>query len=454
MAGRLRPPRLLSFGVPLSLLLAGFFGCAANTRTPPAAATPIAATTIAVPAPEAPRVEPVFPVMLGIDVLEAQGFAPIRGKRIGLLTHRAGVNRQGVSTIDVLRRAPQVHLVALFAPEHGLDGEIKAAERFGDSVHQPTGLPIHSLYGGNKRPTPAQLKGLDAVVIDLQDIGVRSYTFVSWMRYTIEACFTHGVEVVILDRPNPLGGLKVDGPALDRELMSDVGAFRIPYVHGLTMAELARMAATAPGVLNIPDSVRATGRLTIVPMRGWSRAMRWPETGLRFVPTSPMIRDFAAVVGYAMIGLGCEYSGFRHGIGPNYPFRGISFRGKSADVLIRDLTALKVPGVAYRKITVPAANGGQPLTGVYVEVTDWDAWNPTELSFHLMRLACAYDPPNPFAKLNAAQTRSFNIHVGSNEWWQALTRDGARVNLDGFLQAWNERTQIYQHQTKRYWLYN
>ncbi len=452
MSGLLRPTRLSLLVPVLGVWLTGFPGCAAADRPPAPAPAPVTITPVTVPeAP--PPVEPVtFPVMLGIDVLAAEGFAAVKGKTIGLLTHPAGVNREGISTVQVLHRAPGVKLAALFAPEHSLYGDVKAGENFKDALDPRTGLPVYSLHGDNRKPTAAQLKGLDALVIDLQDIGVRSYTYNVTMRYAMEACFTHGVEVVLLDRPNPLGGLKVDGPLLDRDLMSGVGAFRIPYVHGLTMGELARLAATAPGVLPIPDEVRAKGRLTIIPLKGWRRSMRWPETGLTFVPTSPMIRDFAAVVGYAMIGLGCEYSGFTHGIGKEYPFRGISFRGKKPDTLIRDLEALKIPGLGYRKVSVAGANG-QPANGVYVEVVDWDDWNPTELSFHLMRLACVYNPPNPFAKLPAKETRSFNIHVGSMQWWQALTRDGAKVDLPGFLATWRERTAIYQQQSRKYWLY-
>ncbi|HEY0944195.1 MAG TPA: DUF1343 domain-containing protein, partial [Opitutaceae bacterium] len=230
-------------------------------------------------------------VMLGVDVLEASGFAAVRGKRVGLLTHPAGVNRRGELTIDVLRRAPQTKLVALFAPEHGLYGTEKASAQISDTIDRRTGLPVYSLHGKNRKPSEEQLRGLDALVIDLQDIGVRSYTFNVVMRYAMDSCFLYGVEVIVLDRPNPLGGLKVDGPSLDREWMSGVGAYPIPYIHGLTMGELARFAASQPGVLDIPEAARLRGRLTIVPMRGWRRAMRWPETGLTYVPTSTYIRD-------------------------------------------------------------------------------------------------------------------------------------------------------------------
>ncbi|MCU0791349.1 MAG: DUF1343 domain-containing protein [Opitutaceae bacterium] len=437
----------------LGLLFIGLFGCS-NSRAPEPAPTVAAATAPAAPvSPARARPTPASgPVMLGIDVLAADNFAAVRGKRIGLLTHPAGVNRHGVATVDILHRAPGVKLVALFAPEHAFSGTVKAGLDFEDERHPSTGLPIYSLHGKNRKPTAAQLKGLDALVIDLQDIGVRSYTFNVVMRYAMDSCFTHGVEVIVLDRPNPLGGLKVDGPHLDREWMSGVGAFRIPYVHGLTMGELARLAAGAPGVLDVPEAIRAKGKLTVIPMRGWHRAMRWPETGLRFVPTSPLVRDFPAVIGYAMTGLGCEYSGFKHGLGPEFPFRAITFKGRSPEQIKADLEALKIPGLAYRVITRADAQG-RPIRGLYIDVIDWHAWQPTRLSFELMRLACRYDPPNPFVKLGAKESRSFNIHVGSTAWWNALRADGAKVNLPAFLADWEARAAAYQQQTKRYWLY-
>lgn len=435
--------------------LLSLFGCSA--RPAPKAHSPVAAirtkSPMTVPASKTPaRLPADFPVMLGIDVLEADGFRAVAGKTIGLLTHPPGVNRRGESTVQVLRRASNTRLVALFAPEHGLYGDVKAGENIDDSVDRRTGLPVHSLHGANRKPTAEQLKGLDALVIDLQDIGVRSYTFNVVMRYAMEACFTQGVEVILLDRPNPLGGLKVDGPPLDREWMSGVGAFRIPYVHGLTMGELASMAAYAPGVMEVPEAVRAKGKLTIVPMRGWRRTMRWPETGLRFAPTSPLVQDFAAVVGYAMVGLGCEFSGFKHGVGVNYPFRGLSYKGKTADELQRDLNALQLPGIKFTKIA-STNQEGRNVNGVYVEVTDWEAWNPTELSFHLMRLACVYSGSNPFARLDAKDTRSFNIHVGSTAWWTALVRDGPQVDVEGWVARWKAGDALYQRQSQRYWLY-
>jgi uncharacterized protein YbbC (DUF1343 family) len=440
----------------LSLLFAllGLFGCSASTPAPrPTQQATLPVISLPPPAPVAETAVP-FPVMLGIDVLESQGFAAIKGKRIGLLTHPAGVNRRGESTIDVLRRAPGVKLVALFGVEHGINGEFPASYNYGDYTDKRTGLKVFSLYDGKTgRPTKAQLKGIDALVVDLQDIGVRSYTFAARMKLAIEGCFQNGVEVIVLDRPNPLGGLKVSGPLLDPELKSGVGQYRVPYVHGLTIGELARMAAQAPAVLDVPEKVRAAGRLTIIPMRGWRRAMRWPDTGLTFVPTSQLVQNYDAVIGYAMVGLGCELSGFTHGIGKSYPFRGVAFKGRTVDMLEKEFTALHVPGLQFRKVTAPNA-AGKPEPGLYVDVTDWNAWDPTELSFQMMRLACRLNPPNPFAKLSPVEARQFNVHVGSTAWWAALKRDGAKVNVEAFLKDWREHDQIYQEQTRKYWLYN
>ncbi|MDF9832708.1 uncharacterized protein YbbC (DUF1343 family) [Ereboglobus sp. PH5-5] len=461
-------PPLLPFLATLVAIL-GLAGCTseptpADTRISPATTTQT--PVITAPSPQRPATpitpanaaSPVIPrdtspaIMLGIDVLEAEGFRQIAGKRIGLLSHPAGVNRHGVSTIDVLLRAKNAKLVALFGPEHGIYGNAPASQNIADTIDKRTGLPAYSLYGKNRRPTKEQLKGLDALVIDMQDIGVRSYTFSVCMKYAIEACFEHGVEVIVLDRPNPLGGLKVDGPILDKTLFSGVGQMPIPYVHGLTMAELARMTVGTPGWLDVSANIK--GRLTVVPMRGWRRAMRWPETGLRFVPTSPYIRDFHACVGYAMTGLGCQIGGFKHGIGTQFPFRGLSHKARSVNLLLRDLNALKTPGLGFRKITLTAPNGSPKGDGIFVEVTDWDSWRPTELSFHLMRLACAYNAQNPFAAASPASARSFNIHTGSRWWWNTIVKDGASIDVNLFLRAWHRECLKFQGASRQFWLYN
>lgn len=444
----------------LFLLLAAALlaGCGSPTRTTPtrpASAMPGPTTgpvTYQTPQTSGAR---AGRVMLGIDVLEEMRFSPLQGKRVGLLTHRAGVNRSGVRTVDVLRRAPGVRLVTLFAAEHGLDNTHSAEKQVGHSVDRSSGLPVVSLYAGHiLKPTPAQLSGIDALVIDLQDIGTRSYTFISMMKTAMEACFESGKEVIVLDRPNPLGGLKVDGPMLDANLMSDVGRFRVPYVYGLTIGELARMVRDTPppGGLAISAAARSRGKLTVIPMRGWTRSMRWPDTGLRWIPTSTYITDWSSVQGYPMTGLGCIIGGFKHGIGTPHPFRLLRHDRISDAVLEKELRALNLPGLQFRRVNAAGANG-RPATGVHVEITDYNAWEPTRLSLELMRLACRIDGGNPFASATGAQERTFNIHVGSTTFFNDLSRSGARTNIDSWVRNWREQARTFQAQSRRFWLY-
>lgn len=440
----------ISLGAVFIGALAVALGCA--TKPTKAAMKPAAPTAALPPAPA----EKLPRVMLGIDVLEADNFAAVAGKKIALLTHPAGVNRRGESTLNVLRRAPKTKLVALFAPEHGFEGQIKAGDNFSDTIHTATGLPVYSLHGKNRKPTPKQLQGLDALVIDLQDIGVRSYTFNVVMRYAMDSCFQYGVEVIVLDRPNPLGGLKVDGPPLDPENMSGVGAFpRMPYVHGLTIGEIARVAkegSRAISGMELTEKVRAKGKLTVIPLRGWSRHMRWPDTELKWAATSPYIGSYEAVIGYAMVGLGTQNSDWSWGIGRDHPFRGIGFPKKSPDEIIRTMAAYKIPGLTFLKRSGTGSDG-KPMTGVYVEVADWEKWNPTELSFYMHQQAAKWTRLNPFATLTTDEARSFKIHVGSSAWLAALQREGARIDVGSFLKNWSGRARIYQDQTKKFWLY-
>ncbi len=473
MLGPVRLPALRLLGI-VFFALGGFlgntasFGSTAPTsapRTPahippstPPAETPSRPAKSAVTSPTtaaASTTTPVRadgPIMLGIDVLAAENFAPIVGKRVGLFTHPAGVNRFGVSTIEVLRRAPNVKLVALFGPEHGIHGDVAAGENIPDSIDRRTGLPAYSLYGKNRKPTKAQLRTIDVLVIDLQDIGVRSYTFATWMRYAMEACFENGVEVMVLDRPNPLSGLKVDGPILEPDLRSGVGGFCVPYVHGLTIGELARYAANTPGAMEVSESVRRRGKLVVIPMKGWQRSMRWPETGLKFVPTSPYIPDFAACVGCAMTGLGSQLGGFKSGIGTQYPFRGLFYNGRPVDQILHELQALRLPGLGYRKVSAPKLNG-LPAIGIYLEVNDWEDWQPTELNFYLMRMTCRWSGTNPFLHANDIDQKMFNKLVGSKEFWTALTHDGPRVNIEGFLTKWKTEALAWQQTSRHFWLY-
>lgn len=401
----------------------------------------------------------MFPSLLkgevkpGIDVLEESGFHCLKDKRVGLLTHPAGVNSRGRSTIDILSRSPHVNLVALYGPEHGIYGDEHAEVKIGDRIDKKTGIPVYSLYGDHRRPSTRMLKNIDVMIIDLQDIGVRSYTYVSCMCYTMEECFKHNIEVIVLDRPNPLGGMKVDGPIMEKQWMSYVGALPVPYVHGLTIGEIARICKKETDWLNIPNEVREKGKLTIVRMKGWERPMLWSQTGLKWVPPSPIIKDLNAAQGYAMTGLGCQIGGFLHGYATQYPFRLISHPKKGIIALEKILKEKNMPGIAlHRKSSINTIKQ-EKQEGLYITITDYNAWRPTELSFHLMQLACQWDPQNPFTQATNLKLMLFNKHVGSDEWYKAITEYGGKINVKKFITKWEKDSNQFKEWSKQYWLY-
>ncbi len=403
-----------------------------------------------IPAPAAPRPTVVAGgrVMLGVDVLAAEGFARLQGLRVGLVTHRAGVNGAGQRTADVLARAPGVKLVKLFGPEHGIDGVAKADAAVGHAKDARTGLPVYSLYGATRRPTPEMLAGLDAIVIDFQDVGARSYTYVSCMRLVIEACFSlpRPPLVVVLDRPNPLGGEKLDGPFLDRKWRSYVGSYETPYVHGLTIGELARWAVATPGVLELDEATRRRGRLDVVAMRGWRRSMTWNLTGLSWTATSPMIDSPQAALGYAMTGLGCMDSGFSHSAGAGRNFRFLTYPRRKAAELVAALGAA-VPGLALQPQQL--ADGTQ---GVYLAITDYAAFRPTAISLHMLKQACVW-APNPFAGLGAAKRELFIKHLGSEAFFEELRTQGARIDLARWMRRWDGDAAAFRARTASFRLY-
>ncbi len=392
-------------------------------------------------------------VWLGIDLIERDNFRQLRGKRVGLLTHPAGHNRYGRPSVEVLHQSPLVRLVALFGPEHGIYGDEAASQPVADRTDARTGLPVYSLYGRYRKPTPEMLAQIDVLVIDLQDIGTRSYTFTSCMRYAVEACFENDTEVIVLDRPNPLGGLKVDGPLMEERWLSYVGAFQVPYVHGLTIGELASMSRALPGWLQVSEPVRRRGKLSVISMMGWQRNMRWPATGLRWVPTSPYIPDLSAVLGYPMTGLGGQIGSFSHGIGTPYPFRLLRHKLRSPEMIAEALRASGIAGLDYLPLQTESQGERRfPVRGLYVKVADWERLSPTALNFHMMRLAAEWED-NPFARALESEVILYNKHVGSTEWWEEIRTRGAEARVDSFLQRWQRQSAAFQATSRRYWLY-
>lgn len=306
-------------------------------------------------------------VKLGNEVLAARGFKELAGKRIGLVTNPSGVNSRLESTIDVLRRAPDVQLTALFGPEHGIYGDVPAGDKIASRTDARTGLPVHSLYGATRKPTPAMLHGLDALVYDLQDTGSRSYTFISTMGEAMEACGEAGIEFIVLDRPNPLGGMRVEGPLLeDEKLRSFVSRWDVPYVYGLTCGELARM-------INERGWIKAKCRLTVVPLGGWQRSMVWRDTGLPWVPASPHVPHGESPLFQVAIGMLGELGTVNVGVGYTLPFECFGLPKLDPHALAAQLNGYGLPGVRFRPLTYKpyyATFKDEILGGVQIHFTD------------------------------------------------------------------------------------
>ena len=279
-------------------------------------------------------------VQLGIDVLQSENFAALQGKRVGLITNQTGVNSEGKKTRVILAYAPGVKLVALFSPEHGPDGTELAGKYVASRRDGATGLPVYSLFGPTRKPTPQMLAGIDVLVYDMQDIGSRSYTYISTMVKCMEAAGEMNIEFMVLDRPNPLGGLRVEGPPIEPQWISFVGQLPVPYVHGMTAGELARMA-------NAFGWAQKRCKLSVIPMRGWQRQMSWVDTGLHWVPTSPNIPRANSPLYYAVTGVVGELAGLEIGCGGPEPFEIISTKWLNAQSFTKYLQSLNMPGVTF-----------------------------------------------------------------------------------------------------------
>ena len=259
-------------------------------------------------------------VQTGIEVLRESGFEPLRGKRVGLVTNPTGVDSRLVSTIDILDSAAKrgtFQLVALYGPEHGVRGNVTAGERVASGRDPKSGVPVLSLYGATRKPTPQMLAGVDLLVFDIQDIGTRSYTYLSTLGRVMEAAAENHIPVLVLDRPNPLGGLRVEGnEQLAPGYTSFVSAYPVPYVHGMTLGEAARML-NEEGLL--AGGVRC--ELQVVPMKGWNREMTWNSCGLPWVPTSPHIPTPESALFYPATGTVGELGTLHIGVGYTLPFQ-------------------------------------------------------------------------------------------------------------------------------------
>jgi uncharacterized protein YbbC (DUF1343 family) len=333
----------------------------------------------------------------GVEVLRDGGFKELQGKRVGLVTNPSGVDRYLRSTVDILFNAPGVNLVALYGPEHGVRGDVYAGGHVTDTKDEATGLPVYSLYGPTRKPTPQMLEGIDVMVYDIQDVGARSYTFISTLGLVMEACAAKGIEVVVLDRPNPLGGNKIEGCYVEQPFNSFVSQYRIPYVYGLTVGELAIMIneeGLNRGQKGDQTPVRC--KLTVVPMEGWERDMLYEDTGLPWVLPSPNIPFKETPLYYAAAGICGELYGFMDiGIGYTLPFQTFGATWLDPEKLKARLESYRLPGVSFRTIwykPIAGSRKGELVKGLQFFFTDYDKARVTETQFYVMQAVAELYP--------------------------------------------------------------
>src|SRR5918993_2097054 len=318
---------------------------------------------------------PAAPVLAGIDVLERDGFALLKGKRIGLLTNHTGRTRAGRSTIDVLHAAPGVALVSLFSPEHGIRGT-RDDENVTTERDAKTGLTIHSLYGETRRPTSAMLDGIDTLVVDMADVGARFYTYYATMALAMEEAAKRNIAVVVLDRPNPINGWQIEGPMPDQTGVGLVSYHALPTRHGLTMGELARLF----------NGERAIGaNLTVVAADRWVRDAWFDHTGLAWVNPSPNMRNLNQATLYPGIG-GIEFSNISVGRGTDQPFEQLGAPWIDGRRLAEALNARRLPGIRFYPITfTPTASkyAKEECHGIFMVITNRTALQPARVGLEI-----------------------------------------------------------------------
>lgn len=382
-------------------------------------------------------------VLPGLSVLLSQRLDLVRGRRVGLVTNHTGVTPDLEHGADALLRAG-VQVVALFGPEHGVRGDVPAGEPVASATDPATGLPVYSLYGETRRPTPAMLQGVDVLVVDLQDIGIRYYTYPYTMAYVMQAAAAQGIPCIVLDRPNPLGGVAVEGPVLDPAFSSFVGLYPIPVRHGLTLGELALLFNRRFGI---------GCDLAVVPMAGWRREMVWEDTGLPFVPMSPNTTgpDMAFLYGGTCLVEGTNLS---EGRGTAKPFEWVGAPWVDGAALARELNGRGLPGVRARPVfftPLASKHAGQRCQGVQLHVLDRGALRPVALGLHLLD-ACRRLWPDRFAFLDPqpGERRFFDLLMGTDQVRRQLE---AGVPVEEIAAGWRQGEEEFRRLRAEFLLY-
>jgi uncharacterized protein YbbC (DUF1343 family) len=386
------------------------------------------------PAPPASGVVP------GVEVLLADSLQLVRGKRVGLITNQSGRDRRGTSTIDLLYHAPGVRLTALFGPEHGLRGVARAGESVSSATDSATGVPIYSLYGDTRVPTADMLRDVDVVVYDIQDVGARVYTYEWTMALSAEAVSKLGKKFIVLDRPDPIRGDRVDGNILDPRFRSFVGQYPVALRYGLTPGELLRY---------LVGTGQVSADIAIVPMRGWRRSMWWDETKIPWVNPSPNLRSLDAMLLYPGT-VFFEGTNATEGRGTDKPFQLIGAEWLTdAGVIAREMNALALPGVHFDSASRTIEQGGgykfggKTIPMIDIAVTDRNVVRPVEVGVRLLRAIYLRH------RTEWQWRPSIDRLAGTDE----LRRAVEEGTIDALLGDWVRQATEWQNQTRQYWIY-
>lgn len=391
-------------------------------------------------------------VKLGVEVLADQDFRPLQGKNIALCTNPTGVNRKMESTIDILFAGQKdasgnkrYSLVSLMGPEHGVRGNEHAGDLVASGIDEKTGLKMLSLYGNTRKPTKEMLQGVDAIVYDIQDNGCRSFTYISTMGMLMEACAENNIELIVLDRPNPLGGEKIEGNLVEEGYISFVSQFKIPYLYGMTCGELALY-------LNAKSNKPCC--LKVIPMEGWRRDMTWLQTGLEWVVASPHIPEARSTWFYPVTGIFGELGYINIGVGYTLPFQLMGAPWVDADTLSEVLNALELPGIYFRPIYFKpyySVFSGQQIEGVQIHIMDYKAARLSEIQFlviqEMMRL---YPDKDVFRLCDQSRFGMFDKVCGTKYIREEF---GKRYRWEDVSEYWYKDVENYRKESSKYYLY-
>lgn len=387
-------------------------------------------------------------VKTGIEVLRDRNFDILKGKRVGLVTNPTGVDSKLVSTVDILFKAKDVKLTALFGPEHGVRGDVGAGDDVGNSKDKETGVQVFSLYGKINKPTPEMLKDIDVMVYDIQDIGCRSYTFISTLGKVMEACAENNIPLVVLDRPNPLGGLRIEGNIVEEGFISFVSAFKIPYVYGLTCGELAKLL-NEEGLLKDHNKCN----LTVIPMKGWKRNMTFAETGLPWVPTSPHLPHSSVSEYYVCTGMLGELEIISEGVGYTLPFELFGAEWIDGTLLAKKMNELNLPGVIFRPLTFKPYYGGhakKDLHGVQIHIIDSKKINLMSLQYLFLQVHHEMYPDKNIFEMSKSRWDMFDKVNGTSKIREMFSQNYRYKDIEQYM---NKDINSFKLLSKKFYLY-